>query len=249
MENNGIGWITVNEKEVKERIPPSKERNPFIQLIDKNIRKLGNKLVVLALGRWKFGKFIENMRKGKNYGDFNVPYEPTKPDWNKGWIAIPWAKTIGIEVKEENDALQWNISVGYGHSFKRKAYKDKVFSGLNIERPIKDYRKIFKKIDEKKFLKLLHDLPEDYLCWYYQKEKVKGRPKEITEVVKKATEISVSDIRNIIKYMTGKYGGYFSVSKVVWKEGFSEKKAKQKLNDVEKELKSIFDYLFECKRK
>ena len=61
LENNGIGWITVNEKEVKERIPPSKERNPFIQLIDKNIRKLGNKLVVLALGRWKFGKFIDSM--------------------------------------------------------------------------------------------------------------------------------------------------------------------------------------------
>ena len=223
---NGVGYVTVSrEKIVKEKLQPNEELNIFNPIVVKqNYRKIANKLVVLALGRWKFGSNIQ--RKGEHYGDFNVPSYP----YGKGWIATYPCKN--------NKSIQWSITTGY-----ISGASNFVYSGLNIEKPKRYYEKIFKRLETKDFLRLLRDLPEEYLYLYYKKDRRKGQIKPDTERKGKVTELVVDNIREIRNNMTSTYGGYFGIFKMVWKEGFTERESKKKLDEVDVELREIFEYL------
>lgn len=214
------------------------KKNVFNPIITKdNRKKIANKLVVLALGRDRFGAIekwgeykwdIEGKNRG--YGDFHS-------NEGYGWVAM-----------EKAPAIQWNISIGYGHGDNEPRNMDKVYSGLNIEVPKYHYEKIFSNLKEDEFLKLIRKLPEEYLCWYFKKKNTKGTVKNGTNVCKEIGGIKLDDIKKVVNHMTTKYGGYFSISKVVWHEGITEKECKRKIDEVEKELKEIFDYLRSCQK-
>jgi|GEM_PF-6284892 hypothetical protein len=226
LERNGIGYIAVDGETVKERILPNEEANIFNpNFVKLNQEKIANKLVVLALGRWKFGDVIQI--KGEHYGDFNV----SSTTYGKGWVTTYPCRN--------NKAIQWSIITGYDF-IEDPSY---VYSGLNIEKPKKDYEKIFRRITVKDFLRLIKDLPEEYSCIYYKKERRKGQMNMKTLTIKKATQLTEEDIVKVKKYMTDKYGGYLGLFKMIWKKGFTENDSKRKLDEVERELGGLFEYL------
>lgn len=237
LKYNGIGGIPVNNKKCVEEnkiLESIEANNKFKPLIKSNRRKIADKLTVIALGRWKFGKNIKE--KGEDYGDFNVSVDKNNKNYNKGWVAKRWAST------KRARSIQWNISIGYGHDEKREP--EKVYSGINIEKPIESYKKIFEKLKDGHFFELIKELPDNYQCWYYKKKPLKGKYEEKTQkIINVLSKLTLEDIKKVKKYMTTKYGGYFSISKVVWKTGITENECKKRLNEVESELRPIFLYL------
>ncbi len=240
LESNGIGCITVNmERKVveEEKILESiEENNKFNSFIRDNRKNIANKLVVLALGREKFDA-LEKWDYDDSTGVENRGYGDFQSNEGYGWVAM-----------EKTPAIQWNISIGYGHGDNEPKNMDKVYSGLNIEVPKHHYEKIFRNLEKDEFLKLIRKLPEEYLCWYFKKKKIKGTTKNETNVCKDINKLTSGDIKDIVDYMTGDYGGYFSISRVVWHEGITEKECKGKIDEVEKDLENIFDYLSSCQK-